>query len=188
MSFDFFNKLRFVYYSWLASHRAKSIHPDDISVELSELFDEAREIRVAIIDDVEFHWMDAIRQKGCRVEYFFDYTRPLRQANQKLRPIDFGSYDLVICDIHGVGGQIYPGLDGLGVFEDLRRKNPLQVIVAYTGDPGEIIRRARKKDVVDATFCRDWSPEDFLFNIDEILKIYKTPKHRWGFIAKGLLT
>lgn len=169
-----------------AIYRAKSTHPDDLSIELADLFDDNRQIRVAIIDNDQFYWIDAIRQRGCKVEYFSDYTKPLTQSNQRIKPIDLSSYDLVICDVHGVGEQLYPGLGGIGVLEELRNKNPLQVIVAYTGDPGEIVKRTKKKDIVDATFCRDWSPEDLLFNLDEVLKIYKLPKHRWEFIRRRL--
>jgi hypothetical protein len=124
------------YFYAKAIHRAKSTHPDDLSIELADLFDDNRQIRVAIIDNDQFYWIDAIRQRGCKVEYFSDYTKPLTQSNQKIKPIDFSSYDLVICDVHGVGEQLYHSLGGIGVLEELRNKNPLQVIVAYTGDPG----------------------------------------------------
>ncbi|MDZ7854845.1 hypothetical protein [Sphaerotilus sp.] len=183
---NLFDFVRRKYFYAKAVYRSKSTHPDDLSIELIDLFDDNRQIRVAIIDNDQFYWIDAIRQMGCKVEYFSDYTKPLTQSNQKIKPIDLSSYDLVICDLHGVGEQLYPGLGGVGVLMELRNKNPLQVIVAYTGDPGEVVKRTKKKDIVDATFCKDWSPEDFLFNLDELLKIYKLPKYRWEFIRKRL--
>ncbi len=180
------DSLKKIYFSQKSKREARVSHPDTLTIDLDDLLSNHREIKVAIIDNDPFPWIEAIKQRGCKVEHFFDYTKPISQSNQRIKPIDLSSYDIVFCDINDVGENLYPGLGGIGVLEELRQKNPFQVILAYTGDPGSIAKRMKKKEAIDGIFCRDWALEDFLFNFDEALKIFRSPKQRWDFVRKRL--
>lgn len=96
------------------------------------------------------------------------------------------NFDVIVCDIHAIGTQIFPGSEGISVLEDLRKKHPLKVIVAYTGDPGAILTRLKKQDTIDRIFAKEWSVDDFLFNFREVLDIFTRPKNRWDFIQHRL--
>lgn len=176
-----------LYCKILARHRAKTIYPEALTINLTELLASPRPIKVALIDDQPFPWKDALESRGCKVTYLSDYTKPIKQANQKIKTHDLSSQDIIFCDIHGVGSALYPGLDGLGVIEELRRKNPLHVICAYTGNPGAIYSRYKKQDALDMVFSREWEIDDFLLNFDQVAKIFKSPKSRWDFIRKRLV-
>lgn len=181
------NKFIQMYCRVMARHHSKSTYPESLSIDLGDLLTASRPIRVAIIDDKSFPWKDALENRGCKVTYYSDYTKPIRQANQRLKSHDLSSQDIIICDIHGVGSALYPGVDGIGVMEELRRKNPLHVIAAYTGNPGAIYTKMKRQDALDMVFSRDWEIDDFLFNFDELAKIFSRPKQRWDFIRKRLV-
>lgn len=178
--------LIYTYSRLIAKHRAKTTYPESLSLDLGELLSSPRPIRVAIIDDQSFPWIEALESRNCKVTYYSDYTKPVKQANQKIKAHSFQSNDIIICDIHGVGSAIYPGVDGIGVMDELRRKNPLHVIAAYTGNPGAIYSKMRKQDTLDAVFSRDWGIDDFLLNFDELIKVFSMPKNRWEFIRRRL--
>lgn len=176
-----------LYCTILARHRAKTTYPETLAINLSDLLASPRPIKVAIVDDQPFPWKDALESRGCRVAYFSDYTKPIKQANQKIKAHDLSSHDIIICDIHGVGSALYPGVDGLGVIEELRRRNPLHVICAYTGNPGAIYSRLKRQDALDMVFSREWEIDDFLLNFDQVVQIFTSPKVRWEFIRKRLV-
>jgi len=178
--------IKIKFYSALASYKSKDTYPESIDLNLGDLLSKQRNIKVTIIDDAPFPWIDAIESRGCSVSYHQDYTKPIVQSNQKIKTISTNSSDIIICDVNGVGSAIYPGLDGVGVIDELRKKHPLHVIVAYTGNPGAIHAKLKQKTALDGIMVRDWGIDDFLFNFDEILKIYKSPAQRWLFIHNRL--
>lgn len=173
-------------YKVIASYKARETYPESIDLNLDDLLAKPRIIKVVIIDDAPFPWIEAIESRGCSVSYHQDYTKPIVQSNQKIKTISTKSSDIIICDINGVGSAIYPGMDGVGVIEELRRKHPLHVIIAYTGNPGAIHAKLKSKTTLDGIMVRDWEIDDFLFNFDEILKIYRSPAQRWQFIKNRL--
>jgi hypothetical protein len=174
------------YCALIAKYRAQNTYPDCLELDLKGLFTAPRQLRVAIIDDQPFPWVDALEARGCKVTVHTDYSKKITQANQKVKIIDFSGQDIIICDINGVGSNIYPGSEGISIIEDLRKKNPLHVIAAYTGTPGTILTKMKKPDTLDKVFVRDWSVEDFLLNFDAVLDIFQKPKDRWEFIRKRL--
>lgn len=169
-----------------AKYNSNKTYPEDIDIDISEHLDKSRPIKVAIIDDQSFPWVEALEHRGCKVSIFQDYTKPIKQANQKLKNYDFSGQDIIICDIHGIGSLVYPSIDGIGVIEELRNKNPLHVIAAYTGNPGIIYEKIENQDCLDKVFSKEWDIDDFLINFDELTKIFKYPKNRWKFLKKRL--
>jgi len=180
------NFIREIYYKQLSEFKSRTTYPESLDVDLSELLSKPRSIKVAVIDNEPFPWTDALESRGYEVTYYPDYTKPIKQAGQKLKPINPESADLILCDIHDVGSAVFPGLDGLGVIENLRKSLPLHVIAAYTGDPGSIYKKLKKQDTLDMVFSRDWLIEVFLLNLEELSRIFKNPKNRWIFIRRRL--
>lgn len=178
--------VRIKFYKILARYKSRAAYPDSMDFELFDVLNVTKGIRVAIIDDVAFPWVAALESKGCKVKQFGDYTKPLVQSNHKIKTYDFSSYDIIICDIHGVGAQIYPDSEGISVITNLRQRYPLHVICAYTASPGDIYRKINNQDCLDKVFSRDWSVEDFLLNFQVVKDIFSKPRTRWGFIAKRL--
>ncbi|VVO29061.1 hypothetical protein [Pseudomonas fluorescens] len=169
-----------------ARYKAPKTYPDKISLNISDLLSKPIALNIAIIDDEEFVYKDAILSKGHKITQYDSYfTKKPRKDN--LIPIDLSKFDIILCDINGVDAGVYSGSDGLSVMSDIREKHPLHVIAAYTGSPGSIYKRESfKTDMLDKIFSRDWEVDDFLLNLQRLTDIFIKPKDRWNFIKKRL--
>lgn len=186
MNRSFRQLIIYKYCKFISFYKSKNTFPDDLSLDLNKLISQPRSIKVAIIDNKPFPFTEAIESINCKVSYFNDYTKPIVQIKQKTKTYNFHDQDIIICDIHDVGGAIYPGLEGIGVIENLRKNYPFHIIIAYTGNPGVIANKLKKPTIIDGTFPKEWELDDFLFNFEELLKILSHPKNRWEFIRRRL--
>jgi hypothetical protein len=180
------HKIQLYWHTFVSNLKSKNTYPEDIDIDLLSLISNRPQIKVAIIDDKDFPFKIGLEEIGCKVTCFEDYSKKISQRNEKIKVINFTNFDIIICDIHGVGTQIYPGSEGLSIIEDLRKKHPLKVIAAYTGNPGIIVTKLKNQFVLDKVFSKDWQVEDFLFNFKELINIFEKPKHRWDFIQRRL--
>lgn len=182
--------IRVFYYRLMASLRSRVVYPDDIDIDTRAFFERPVSLKIAVIDDNEFPWVDTLESKGHSVSVFNDYHKTSTKASQKkLQSYKLHSYDIVFCDIEGVGLLAYPGLEGVGVIQDLRELNPLQVIVAFTGSPARLLdpKTGKNYTAIDSIFQRDWELEDFLLNFNSLTKIFAAPKQRWKFLRVRLV-
>lgn len=169
-----------------AKVKAKKTYPDKLSLNTSDFLSKPVSLNIAIIDDENFVYKDAILSKGHKVVQYDSYfTKKPRKEN--LIPIDLSKFDIILCDINGVDAGVYAGSDGLSVMSDMREKYPLHVIAAYTGSPGSIYKRESfKAGLLDKVFSRDWEVDDFLLNLQRLTDIFIKPKDRWNFIKTRL--
>jgi hypothetical protein len=186
MNSNWYNKLIYSYCKLVSKVKSKNTFPDDLALDLNKLISQPRLIKVAIIDNKPFPFTEAIESVNCKVSFYNDYTKPIVQAKQKIKTHNFKDQDIIICDIHDVGGAMYPGHEGIGVIENLRKKHPFHIIIAYTGNPGIIAEKLKKPTTIDGTFPKEWEVDDFLFNFEELLKALNNPKNRWEFIRRRL--
>jgi CheY-like chemotaxis protein len=147
-------------------------------LELKLPFDEIRRrARILVIDDNEKAFpVELLRKEGYNVEYW--------QTIAKLKDLAPGEYDVIVLDIVGVA-QSLSEEDGLGVLEYLKKTNPAQLVIAYSG---------KKYDLSQGKFWRladDFlgKPSDLLTckdKIDSLLKAYFTPLRYWTEIERIL--
>lgn len=166
------------------------MYPDDLDIDIHHFFDKPTKLKIAVIDDNDFPWQQTLESKGHSVNVFKDYHKSNTKASLKrLTPYDFAKFDIVFCDIEGVGGKAYPGIEGVGVIEDIRNINPLQIIVAFTGSPARLLdpKTGKNFTAIDAVFQRDWELDDFLLNFNSLAKIFVAPKQRWRFLRSRLV-
>lgn len=170
----------------IARYKSENTYPDSLNLDLQDLFTQKRKIKIAIIDNEPFPWREALESRGYSVTIFDDYTKSIKQGNQKVKTHNFATFDIVICDINDIGTNLYPGTHGVGVLEELREKLPLHVIAAYTGSAGRVHSKMSKLSTIDFLISKEWSEEDFLLNLSQLVNIFKIPKNRWEFIRKRL--
>lgn len=183
-------RIKFFFYKITASLRSKTIYPDDLDIDINAFFDKPISLKVAVIDDSDFPWIQTLESKGHAVNVFKDYHKTnTKVAQRKLKAFELSKFDIVFCDIEGVGAQAYPGLEGVGVIQDIRELNPLQVIVAFTGSPARLLdpKTGKNFTALDAVFQRDWEVDDFLLNFNSLVKIFTAPKQRWRFLRGRLV-
>lgn len=168
-----------------ARFKAPKIYPDKFNINISDLLAKPVSLKIAIIDDEEFIYKDAVQSKGHKVVQFDSYFEK-KGKRESLTPIDLAKFDVILCDINGVDAGVYSGSDGLSVMKDIREKYPLHVVAAYTGSPGSIYRESFKSELLDKVFSREWDVEDFLLNLQRLADIFIKPKDRWSFIKRRL--
>jgi DNA-binding response OmpR family regulator len=132
---------------------------------------------LVVDDDTDAFPVELLRAEGYNIQQWL-------QVNA-LRDLEGGQFDIIVLDIHGV---CPPGLsqsDGLGILEHLKRVNPSQIVIAYSG---------KKYDLKHEKFWRiadDYlgKPTDMLVakaKIDALLRDKFTAKHYWESLAKYL--
>jgi CheY-like chemotaxis protein len=179
-------RLRYHACKLIAAWIARSKFPDDLRVDRLRGKIGERIVSVAVIDDEPFPYIDPLEQLGYKIKIFNDYTRPKKQSTQKLKAESFDGFDIILCDIHGVGQAAFHELEGLQVMKTLREQFPFKVIIAYTGTPGDIASRLKPTSTVDGIFAKEWGIDDFLTNFLAISEIFKIPAKRWMFLKRRL--
>ncbi len=148
---------------------------DQVKLELP--FNEIRKrARILVIDDDEEAFPYGLLQKeGYNVQYW--------SKIETLRDLENGEFDIIVLDIFGVAPAEMSTNDGLGVLEHLKKHNPAQLVIAYSG---------QKYDLSQANF---WSlADDYLGKpsslitckekIDALLREKFTPQHYWSTAVK----
>ena len=139
-----------------------------------------RRARILVIDDEEESFPCRLLQnEGYNVTYW--------SAVQQLKPLVEGEYDVIILDINGVADKSVSASDGLGIIEHIKRHNPAQLIVAYSGRKFDLSKQAFWKMSDEClgkpsplTTCKE--------KIDSLLKAHFTPTHYWSVLESKLKT
>ena len=154
----------------------KQFTKKDLEIKLS--LDEIRKrARILVIDDDEKAFPYKLLQKeGYNIHYW--------KQVEKLKDLESGEYDLIILDIAGVAKAIST-TDGLGVLEHLKKHNPAQLIIAYSGQKYDL-SKSSFWDLADDYLGK---PSDLIScktKIDALLKDHYTPKRYWLEVEKTL--
>jgi DNA-binding NarL/FixJ family response regulator len=89
-------------------------------------FDDLKKrIRIVVIDDEEGFPIKYFQSEGYAIEKWDKVT------DVSYGKLECGFYDIIVLDIKGVAQDISSD-DGLGVLESIKRKNPAQIIIAYS--------------------------------------------------------
>lgn len=84
-----------------------------------------KRVRIVVIDDDQ----QAFPIEGLRAEgYAIDYWPRVESLDR----LERGDYDIIVLDIGGVASHLAEG-DGLSVLQHLKARNPIQVVVAFSG-------------------------------------------------------
>jgi DNA-binding response OmpR family regulator len=149
----------------------------DLNIQLS--FDEIRKrARILVIDDDEQAFPYKLLQKeGYNVEYWPKIDR--------LRDLESGEYDIIVLDIYGIASKEVSSNEGLGVLEHIKKVNPAQLVIAYSGQKYDLSQASFWK-LADDYLGKPSSLIDCKEKIDELLKKYFTPMHYWDAISNFL--
>lgn len=115
-------------------------------VEFEEL---KKRVRIVVIDDEESFPVKLFNAEGYNIEKWDnvkDYGK-----------LEAGVYDIIVLDIKGVAEHISTE-DGLGVLESLKKKNPAQIIIAYSQHSYDL-SKSKFWELADEKIAK---PSDFL--------------------------
>lgn len=152
----------------------------DLSSSLATGFEEAKK-RASILvidDDPNAFPVELMMAEGYKIQYWNEV--------KNLRDLENGLFDIIVLDIHGICPVGLSSNDGLGILEHLKKRNPSQIVIAYSG---------KKFDLRTEKFWRiadDYlgKPTDLLVakeKIDALLRDKFTADYYWNSLREFLL-
>jgi DNA-binding NarL/FixJ family response regulator len=137
---------------------------------------ERRKIPIMIIDDEPFTYLEHIKTHRFDIEYFEDINS-IESAE---------AYEIILCDIQGVGKKFKSKFQGAHVIAELRKKYPFKTIIAYTGythDP----TFNRFFALADFSVKKDIDGDEWIDKLDLAIEIASDPKNKWIKVRDFLL-
>lgn len=121
--------------------------------------------------------IELIRAEGYNIQQW--------EKVKSLRDLEEGQFDLIILDIHGICSEEVSSNGGIGVLEHLKKVNPAQIVIAYSG---------KKFDLNHERFWRiadDYlgKPTDLIVaknKIDALLQEKFTASYYWSTLSEFL--
>lgn len=131
---------------------------------------------ILVIDDQEFLLTEPLRNYG----YQITEKKDLNSLK------DAAAYDIILCDIRGVGKFLQSKYEGANLIKELKLKYPQKKIVAYTAEEytasfSELLDYADKK-VEKGTSVDDWTSL-----LDEVVKDKYDLKKQWALTREALI-
>lgn len=140
---------------------------------------QARKIaRILVVDDDEKAFPYKLLEKeGYNVRYM--------PQIETLTELEAGEYDIIVLDIYGVSSEKLSTTDGLGIIQHLKKYNPAQLIIAYSGqkyDPNQAEFWKLADDYIGKpsplTTCKQ--------KIDDLLERHFTATFYWNALSSVL--
>lgn len=131
---------------------------------------------ILVIDDDEFIHLETLKNSEYRIEH--------RQDINSLN--DVAEYDIILCDIQGVGKFLKSEYQGAYLVKQIKDKYPNKIVIAYTAsfyDP----KYEKFLHCADATYPKGTAPEDWDALLSEMLKELSDPVKQWKKTRSALL-
>ena len=116
--------------------------------------------RLLVIDDAEFAYIELFRRDGYTIEQWHDV--------EDLEKLERGSYDVIMLDICGVGGEISKE-EGFGVLKHIRKVRPAQFVIAYSASDYDLTQIDFFR-LADSVMPKSADYVDFKREVDELLR------------------
>lgn len=133
---------------------------------------------ILIIDDKPFEYLDILRTS---------YEFNIQQKNDLTLLSDVEAFDIVLCDIRGVGKFLNSPYEGAKLIKELKEKYPNKMIIAYTtfeyrSEFQEYLDYADKKIYKGAPDLDTW-----VGILTQVLRESADPVKYWERIRKALI-
>jgi hypothetical protein len=160
---------------WILCGKPKCI--SDLKNNLqSEISINRKELSIAIIDDEPFFYSEILRRH--------DFTiREIGDPND-IKAVE--AYEIVLCDIKGVGQHFNSKFEGGHVIKEIRKKYPSKVIVAYTSQQWDASYN-QFFEIADFTVQKDISSDEWVDLLDGCIKRHRDPIQHWARLQKLLV-
>lgn len=158
--------------------------------EFSEL---KKRTRIVVIDDEESFPISLFQDEG----YSIDKWQTVKDFNK----LENGFYDIIVLDIKGVAKHISED-DGLGVLENLKRRNPAQIIISYSQHSYDLSKikffqladeniakpsdYLKIKSIIDNLIDSQFKPGRYISALHQILESNNIPKRDIRIIDRAI--
>lgn len=104
--------------------------------------------KILVVDDKHFEWTTLLRDSGG-----YEVTKRQDVSPALLADITKSRYDVVLLDLHGIGGALGAGVEqGLGILRQIKEGNPAQIVVGYSAAAWSVGHSNSLRELADATF------------------------------------
>ena len=132
--------------------------------------------KILCIDDQGFSKEDNLRRNNFNITTVIDIDN-----------IEFVSeYDIVICDIQGVGKKLGSDYEGAHLIAEVKKRFPLKKVIAYSGQTFNTDYNSYFQ-LADLTLNKDTDLEDWIDFLDDLIKSLVDPYEIWISIRKYLI-
>lgn len=132
--------------------------------------------KILCIDDQEFSKEENLRRNNFNIRTVNDIDN-----------IEFVSeYDIIICDIQGVGKKLGSEYEGAHLIAEIKKRFPLKKVIAYSGQTFNTSYNSYFQ-LADLTLNKDTDLEDWIDYLDDLIKSLVDPYEIWLSIRKFLI-
>ena len=134
-----------------------------------------RNTDILVIDDDEFAYSEALKHNEFRMTHRTDI--------QSLT--DVAGYDMILCDIRGVGKIFQSDYEGAYLVKQLKEKYPNKIVVSYTADSYNPKYENYLK-YADAIVPKGTTLEDWDALLSQLIRDLANPVKQWKKTRKAL--
>ena len=128
-----------------------------------------RKIPIVAIDDQIFLPEKNLKNSGFLIETLADIQRIT----------DVEKYQIILCDVNGVGSALSESTQGAYVIEEIKSTYPDKVVIAYTAGSASSKLVSRARTAADRYIKKDASVEEWRDLLDEVVKSLCNPIAVW---------
>lgn len=134
--------------------------------------EEARKrARILVIDDDPAAFpLSGMENEGYTVRHWSEV--------KSYQELESGEYDIIVLDIHGIAPDL-PGNSGVAVLEHIKRYNPAQIVIAFSGKKYDIKQGAFFK-LADDVMMKPAYLMECKQKIDDLLRSRFSVGHYWA--------
>ena len=155
--------------------RRKTIADVNVKFPLNEL---RKRARILVVDDDPSAFPHKLLQKeGYNVTYW--------QSIENLRDLENSEYDIIVLDIRDIAGPDVSATGGLGILSHIKKYNPAQIVIAYSGQKYDL-RHAEFWNIADDYLGKPSSLLDCKQKIDSLLE-HKFNANYYADVLRKLL-
>lgn len=129
---------------------------------------ERKDVKIALIDDEEFPYLRILQKHKFNIDVFKD------ASNIEA----FGNYDIVLCDIQGVGKELNENYQGAYLLKEIYERFPSIVLMSYTGYATDITFN-KYLQYAEYSMRKDAESEEWVEKLDQAITLVSDPENRW---------
>lgn len=142
-------------------------------ITLSQL---KRNTEILVIDDDEFVYLESLK----KIEYHIEHRTDIQGLK------DVAEYDIILCDIRGVGKLLRSPYEGAYLVKQIKEKYPNKIVISYTANDYDP-KFQEYLAYADATIPKGTALEDWDAMLTKMLNELVDPVKQWEKARNALL-
>lgn len=134
-------------------------------------------VRIAVVDDEKFLPFSNLSSYGYNITELPDI--------KSIAEVE--SYDIVLCDLMGVGLHFDKSLGGASIISEIKKNYPTKFVVAYSGARANSAEAVAARGVADEFIKKDADISRWVEKLDGMIATVIDPYAMWLVARQGLI-